>query len=232
MDSIVCQNYPYYEVIIVDGLSSDNTLDIIKSFYGRVNNLKIISEKDNGIYDAMNKGIKNASGEWLYFLGSDDYFYSCDVLDKISFYFNNETDVIYGNVFYEELNSLYDGFFSNEKLFFMNICHQSIFFKRKLCNKLGEYKINYPCWADWEYNFRWFYNKEVKRKFIDTTVAFYAKGGFSNAKINFNNDNFSIDRIKLFSDLTGRKIYFIKIKQLYYTIRFIMKLKGLWFSKN
>ncbi|MDR2410857.1 MAG: glycosyltransferase, partial [Bacteroidales bacterium] len=67
LDSILCQSYSNYEILVMDGLSSDNTLELVKAYNDR--RIQIYSGKDNGIYDAMNKGIALAKGEWLYFSG-------------------------------------------------------------------------------------------------------------------------------------------------------------------
>ena len=83
LSSIVVQSYQNFEVLIIDGLSTDSTIDIAKKHQKVFPNIKIKSEKDNGIYDAMNKGIALAKGEWLYFMGSDDSLYNDDVLNQI-----------------------------------------------------------------------------------------------------------------------------------------------------
>jgi len=82
LNSIIKQSYQNFEVIIVDGLSNDNTISIISQFQD--DRIKIFSEKDKGVYDAMNKGINYANGKWIYFMGSDDYFYDNTILFYIS----------------------------------------------------------------------------------------------------------------------------------------------------
>lgn len=220
LESICGQTFNNYEVIIVDGLSNDDTLQIVETYRNKLPYLKISSEKDKGIYDAMNKGISLAQGEWLYFMGSDDYFYSNDVLNKIYNQIDQKTDVLYGNVFDEKRNGLYDGQFTGTKLFFMNICHQSIFYKKNIFKKLGNYSLNYTCWADWEHNFRWFYNKEINKKYVDLTLAFYSTGGFSS---NLIQDKFKIDREIIYKKMTGRIMKLIYIKQIYYTLHNLIK---------
>jgi glycosyltransferase involved in cell wall biosynthesis len=222
LESICGQTFNNYEVIIVDGLSNDDTLQIVETYRNKLPYLKISSEKDKGIYDAMNKGISLAQGEWLYFMGSDDYFYSNDVLNKIYNQIDQKTDVLYGNVFDEKRNGLYDGQFTGTKLFFMNICHQSIFYKKNIFKKLGNYSLNYTCWADWEHNFRWFYNKEINKKYVDLTVAFYSTGGFSSKVVE---DKFKKEKLHLYFLLTRKKIKFVNIIQFYYSLRIFLKEK-------
>ncbi|MFV8799959.1 glycosyltransferase family 2 protein [Yersinia sp. LJYL362] len=99
LDSILSQSYESYEVIIVDGISSDKSLDIIKSYTDT--RIRLYSEKDKGIYDAWNKGVSLAKGEWLLFIGADDVFYSKDSLATLlnAVPDNNKTvPIIYGKI--------------------------------------------------------------------------------------------------------------------------------------
>jgi len=97
--SVAQQTYTNKEHLIIDNLSTDETLEIISKYSTVYPHLKVISEKDSGIYDAMNKAIERSSGEWLYFLGSDDTFFDNDVLSDI---FGSDisahNDIMYGNV--------------------------------------------------------------------------------------------------------------------------------------
>lgn len=80
--SILGQTFPDFEIILVDGLSSDSTVKMVEELND--SRIKIYSEKDKGTYDAMNKGINYAKGEWLYFIGGDDYLYDSNVLQTLS----------------------------------------------------------------------------------------------------------------------------------------------------
>lgn len=181
LDSILSQTFSNYEILVVDGLSKDHTASIVNQISKHHKNIRLISEKDNGIYDAMNKGIKQAKGDWLFFMGSDDSFYSIDVLQNIhdSIENNKALDVIYGNVFSERFNGAYNGMFYDEKLYYENICHQSIFFHKNVFSKIGNFNLNYKAHADWEHNMKWFLSPKVNKKYIDIIVANYADGGFS-----------------------------------------------------
>ena len=96
LNSIVCQNYLDWEVLIMDGVSKDDTVKIAESYSD--SRIHVYSEPDKGIYDAMNKGIKKAQGEWLYFLGSDDWLVDNEVLANVSNQLSHDLDVFYGDV--------------------------------------------------------------------------------------------------------------------------------------
>lgn len=185
LDSIVIQTYRNWEVLIMDGLSTDNTIEIAEKYQKQFLNIKIFSEKDKGIYDAMNKGIDLAKGDWLYFMGSDDCLYETTTLAKIAK--QNEIksfDVIYGNVYSTRFNGFYDGEFSYSKLITKNICHQSIFFRKSVFIKVGDFNLKYKSHADWNNNIRWFFSSKIQKLYVNQIIATYADGGFSS----LNND--------------------------------------------
>ncbi len=192
LESILEQTFTDYEILIVDGLSTDHTVELAKGYQDE--RIKIISEKDSGIYDAMNKGIRLAKGEWLYFLGSDDRLFDKDVLKKVSQWFGQDYDVLYGNVVFSISQRVYDGRFSAQKLIARNICHQAIFTKKNVFKKLGNFNVSYKGLADWHFNFKWFSNQAVKHKYIDQIIAYYYEDGYS-----FNNPDkkFSEDFIEI-----------------------------------
>jgi glycosyltransferase involved in cell wall biosynthesis len=177
LDSILKQTFSDFEVIVVDGQSVDSTQNIAQKFKDARVRMKI--EKDNGVYDAMNKGILLSKGEWLYFLGSDDLLYDERVLSDIKNQISKEDDIIYGNVISEPLNGLYDGAFTMEKLFNRNICHQSIFIRRPVFEKTGLFDLKYKMQSDWDQNIKWFLDNSLRKKFVDRIVALYAGTGLS-----------------------------------------------------
>lgn len=180
LGSILCQTYHDYEIVIIDGLSTDKTHAIVKTYQDNHSSIKWFSQADNGIFDAMNKGIDHAKGCWLYFMGSDDFLFNKEVLYNIfSKVKSTSHDVIYGNVYYASLNKIYDGEFTNLKLYKKNICHQAIFLKRTVFDKIGNFDLSYKSVADWHHNIKWFYNKSIRHQFIEVTIAEYSDGGFS-----------------------------------------------------
>lgn len=175
IQSVLTQSFEEKELIIIDGGSTDSTLLKIKTFDQQL--IRWISEPDKGIYDAMNKGIKMAKGDWLYFMGADDYFINNGILEKTLK--APKVDIIYGNVFSEQLKRKFDGPTNREKLLFSNLCHQSIFYNRAVFEKVGLYSLDYKLYSDWEFNLRCFFNHEIETKYIDLVIAVYAKTGLS-----------------------------------------------------
>lgn len=180
MESILQQTYVDYEVLIIDGCSIDSTCTIAKQYQNSFPNFQFISEKDEGIYDAMNKGIKMSKGEWLYFMGSDDRFFNNDILAIVNDKVNSlHCDVIYGNVSSVILGEKYDGIFDKNKILYKNICHQSIFFKKSIFEITGLFNLKYRAYADWNHNFSWLLNPKINKVYINEVIAYYAAGGFS-----------------------------------------------------
>ena len=176
LDSILMQSYMNYEVIIIDALSTDETSQIINSYVKKFSSLQLVLEKDEGIYDAMNKGIKISQGNWLYFLGSDDVLFNEDVFENISKFIlaNKEADLIYGDVIMNSSNKRYAGEFDILRLHLdCNICHQAIFYKKEIFEKLGNFNVKYKIWADWDFNIRCFRHPGFKCLYIDKVIANY-----------------------------------------------------------
>lgn len=181
--SVLEQSCQDYEYIIVDGESTDRTLDIIRQykplFKGK---MKLISEPDQGIYDAMNKGIHAASGELIGIVNSDDY-YEKDALEKIiRAYQGYEYTIIYGLV-----RSVLDGrevmvYLKNHEFLEQDmITHPSCFITRKLYERFGVYSLKYPYSSDYEFMLR--VKKEKQIKFIEVydIITNFAAGGVSDS---------------------------------------------------
>lgn len=185
LESISTQSFKNYEVILVDGKSTDATIDIVKMFSNKIDSIKWISEYDKGIYDAMNKGIEMAKGKYLLFFGSDDTLYSKTVLEQISKIIETNTaDVVYGNVISKVFNGVYDGEFTFSKLSEKNICHQAIFFKKIVFDKIGGFNLKYKMCADYDHNIRWFFSSKISRLYVDLIITNYGDSGYSS----FNRD--------------------------------------------
>lgn len=128
IESVVRQTCDNYELIIIDGGSTDGTVDILKEYGGK---LTFISEKDNGIYDAMNKGISMATGEWLYFIGADDSLYSENVIEQIQPHLNTDAGIILCDIMSPTLGRCSSSF--SLKTFFKNtVHHQGVIYSRRI----------------------------------------------------------------------------------------------------
>ncbi len=182
------QTYSDIEHIIIDGASKDNTLEIIKSIPNRV--VKIISEPDKGIYDAMNKGIKLATGDIGGILNSDDHFFNRQSLEKIALGFKNPNiDAVYGNlIFTDESGKLVrtciskpfkSGLFSQS----WSPPHPTFYCKRGLYEKYGLYHTDYQIAADVELMLRFLEVHKIKSHFINDVLINMRKGGVSNQGI-------------------------------------------------
>ena len=178
LDSIICQTFCDFEVLIIDAKSTDQTVNIVHQYTEAFKYIYFFSGYDQRIYDAMNKGVDRSTGEWLYFLGSGDYFLSentlADIFDSLT-----DCDVVYGNVFSPRYGSCYDGEFTVDKLITKNICHQSIFTKREVFKRIGGFNLKYNALADWDFNLRWFLNNSINKKHKNILVAYYADNGYS-----------------------------------------------------
>jgi glycosyltransferase involved in cell wall biosynthesis len=214
MASVRMQSFRDYEHLIVDGHSTDQTIELVKDYSRGDERIRFISEKDNGIYDAMNKGINLAKSKWLYFLGADDSLKDPDTLKNIVGYLSREyADIVYGNVFFQNLQKVYDHEFSAEKLLKRNICHQAIFYHRSVFMKLGFYDLHYKTQADYAFNLKCWLSGKVSQLYVPELIANFADGGKSSESLDpeFVKDFPSISVRAL---LDGNKSILIKIHLL------------------
>ena len=177
--SIYSQTYQDYEHIIVDGGSSDGTVDIIRKYEDRI--AYWISEPDKGVYDAMNKAVKQAKGDWLLFLNSDDTFYSEDVLNQLASQMTSSNTIYHGNVMREPMHDLYGGSFDRKRLCEANICHQAIFYPKSVFRKYS-YDLAYKLYADWNLNIKCMGDSDFHFRFIDITISNYNVNGLSSRR--------------------------------------------------
>lgn len=175
LDSIVNQTMQDFEVLVMDGASTDNTGEIVASYNDE--RIKFYSEPDKGIYDAMNKGIAKAHGEWLYFIGSDDWLLDNNVLQSVFSLDIDKYDVVYGDV-ESDLSEKNRGEWTLYTLEY-NRCHQAIFYRKTIFDKIGNYTLKYKIGADHDLNLKWFLNQEIKNVFINQKIAHFSSGGFS-----------------------------------------------------
>jgi len=188
IDSILNQTYENIEYIIVDGGSSDKTQDIIKQyeplFKGK---MKWISEKDNGIYDAMNKGISMSSGDIVGLLNSDDFFISKTALDKIAKTFSTKNvDCVYADLYYvkeEDTNKIVRKWITGNKRPFnkgWHPAHPTFYVKKDIYNKYGNFNLNYKIAADFEIMLRFLEKYSITSYYLKEIILKMRLGGESN----------------------------------------------------
>ena len=184
IESVLIQEYKNIEYIIVDGGSTDNTINIINKYKAKVH--KIVSESDSGIYDAINKGIKYASGEIISILHSDDYFKNDQVLTDVAKNFLNDDqiDCLIGNTLLikdgKKIRNYSVSMFKTWMMFFgISPPHPSSFFRKKIYNKFGLYKPHYSIAGDFEFFLRTFYKNKIKYKKKNLTYVIMQYGGES-----------------------------------------------------
>lgn len=214
VQSILSQKIQEKEIIIVDGKSSDKTIEISKQFQDK--SIKIICEKDNGIYDAMNKGIMQSKGDWLYFLGSDDILLP-NVFEIIFNKSNIYTyDMIYGNVLRVPSNTVYDGRFDLQKLFTKNLCHQSIFYKKSLFSQIGLFNTQYKSRADYAFNIKVF-SGNYKTHFKPITIAVFNDNGLSSNYFDWKFwEEYKTNYITPFRGVISRKLRYNKLWRYFF----------------
>lgn len=186
LTSIVTQTFSAYEIILPDALSTDATIDIIKEFASKYPAIRWFSQMDNGVYDAMNKGIRMAKGEWIYFMGSDDSLKTSTVLHEVFQQDTGHSNVMYGDVTvvgdtsWAKDGDVYDGKFDLKKLLAKNICHQAIFYKLSyLQNAIGLFNTKYRQCADWDMNWRCWSHQPFH--YLNIIVADFNGGGITTA---------------------------------------------------
>jgi|SRR5450432_253512 len=182
IESVQRQTFSDFQHLILDGLSTDDTVTLVKKCQEQSDTLKLFSEKDEGIYDAMNKGINCSSGEWLYFLGADDILYNENVLENMAAYLRKgDAQIIYGDVFFKNYKKLYDGVFDIEKILKKNLCHQAVFYYHTVFKLNGPYNQKYRTEADYDLNLRCWLGGRVKHQYVPLIIARFAEGGLSSA---------------------------------------------------
>ena len=190
IESVLNQTYPDIEYIIVDGASKDNTVDIIKEyepqFEGR---MKWISEPDKGLYDAMNKGIRMATGDVVGILNSDDLFMDNRVLADIVAAFDKQTDAVFGNLYFvdqenvEQIVRVWKG--SPYKSFKSgwHPAHPTFYVRREVYKKYGVFDTTFDVSADFELMLRFIEKHQIRTKYFDRYMVRMRMGGESTGSI-------------------------------------------------
>lgn len=189
VESVVSQTFTDYEYIVVDGASTDKSVEIIKEFADNITYW--VSEPDKGIYNAMNKGIKLAKGEYIQFLNSGDWFYSNRVLDNV-FGQNRTEDILYGDAISYKSDEVQTKFVYPQQLsafYLINwmICHQSIFHKRTLFENRF-YDEKYKIIADWEFLINAYVFQNCSSYYLNEVIVYNDALGVSSVVENVNKE--------------------------------------------
>ena len=216
LDSISSQEYDNIQHIVIDGASTDGTLSILESKHSQLNTL--ISKPDNGIYDAMNKGIKIATGDIIGFLNSDDFYLNNKVISKVVKEFEKDSfldacysDLIYVDQFntsktirYVKSSKFQEGLFSK------GWCppHPTFFVRRSVYKKFGNFDLSYKFASDVDLMMRFLEKYKIKSKYIPEVWVKMRMGGVTNKNLkniwlqnkeiihSFNKNNLSVNLLK------------------------------------
>ncbi|MBN2544681.1 MAG: glycosyltransferase [Spirochaetes bacterium] len=225
IQSVINQKYNNIEYIIIDNNSNDGTVNIINNYRDKIS--KIIIEKDNGIYDAMNKGIKNATGDLIGFLNADDIYINDNVIktivEAVTIYNKDSVyaDLIYVDKYNIDIIIRYwkSGSYNkdNFKLGWQP-AHPTFFVKKAVYDKYGLYDVNFKVSADFELMLRFLYKHKITTHYIDKPLIKMRCGGTSNNSFK-NIIKGNIDCLKAFKKNN------IKVSIFYPLLRIIGKLK-------
>ena len=231
VESVLKQTYTDYEYIIIDGVSKDNTLEIVREyepkFEGR---MKIFSEKDKGIYDAMNKGFHRATGDVLMLINSDDLFARPDALELVVREFERHPDVdgVYANLYYVSQNNIDNivrvwktGEQKPMKHGWLP-AHPTFYVKRECYEKYGFFNLTYPLAADFELMLRFVEKHHVKLHYLPEYLVKMRLGGATSKNIQ-NIYRQDVETIRAFKEnnLPGGSIMYLfwrylpKVKQFF-----------------
>lgn len=230
IESILCQNKDLFELIVVDGASTDDTLDCIEKYKG---SLKLISEKDDGVYDAFNKGIDLATGQYLYFIGAGDKL-RAGVLETVrEFLPPGVTAFVYGDAYVVKEQINYGGEYDESRLQKQNICHQAVFYHRDIFRLVGKYELRYSIFSDWALNLKCFGNRRIRKRHLERVIVDFEGGGLSSTDgdADFKNDfprlvrrylglkSYINYKSPLVSSVIYRKVYFPLVRPFVSALR-------------
>lgn len=186
IESVISQNYPDIEYIVIDGASNDKSIEIIKQYQQHI--AKFISEKDKGMYEAINKGIKQATGDIIGLVHSDDFLYSKDTITHIVQQFERTgADLIYGNGLFVDfyntnkiIRNWKSGVYSKKKIRYGWLpLHPTVYIKKDCFQQLGLYDESFKIAADSDLLIRYLYESNLKISYLDEYIIKMRMGGLS-----------------------------------------------------
>ena len=197
--SVLSQTFKDFEYIIIDGNSTDGSKTLIEKHTSQIDYW--VSEPDNGIYDAMNKGIKQAKGDYCMFLNSGDYLLDSKILEEV---FQNSTgeDILYGDLKSDYREYIYPKQITLNTFYKGTIPHQASFIKTELFTTYGNYDESYPIIADWVFFVKAILVHQVSYHHMDLYISFFEHGGVSTQEQHM--EQMNKDRSELFMELFPR----------------------------
>ena len=236
------------EYLIIDGASTDKTAEIIQQYANKYP-IKWISEPDSGIYNAMNKGIKLATGDYLLFLNAGDYLVHYNIIKLlIKLFERGSFDLVYGNVL--SIDPISEKYFikaiENPDIFFFfenSLPHQAVFYKKSLFDKFGLYDETFTILADNVFNKKIICDEHISLKHVNQVVSVFLGDGISstNMKLNLEDRNFfqetyfSEEEIQEIEKQTKRSEIIKQRQQKKSILRFfakiLMKIHDLWINR-
>ena len=190
LQSVADQDWPHVEHIVIDGGSTDGTLDVIERF--RPGLACVVSEPDEGIYDAMNKGLACVTGDVVCFLNADDHYVSANVLSRIVYEIKTcNLDAVFADVAFFHPNNpkrfirrYRSGIFKPERLGWGWMpAHPALFLKKNVIDRVGKFKVNYKIAGDFDYVARVFHRANLSYRYVPDVVVHMRSGGISNSGI-------------------------------------------------
>jgi len=223
--SVISQDYNNIEYIIIDGKSTDKTLDIVNKYKNKIKT--VISEPDNGIFEAMNKGIKFSTGEIVNFLNAGDGFYKKSTISKVVELFKkHNSDIIYGDAILYDQNNPENNVLKSHKyvdgisLARWSICHQALFTKKNVFDKYGDFTNKYKINGDYEWLLRNILKNKTSFFYTNQVIVKYLIGGISwfgnRAKFYYERIRIAIKYYNVFGFLINNLIMRLRSKKLYF----------------
>jgi len=211
--SLTNQTYKNIEHIVIDGVSTDGTLDVINKYTASITHF--VSEPDTGIYNAMNKGLKYATGDIVYFLNATDSLYDEKVFEKVVNEFEKYSDLemIWGDIKFIEVGKeprIYKNncFKTKNDFLYNNPCHQAIFYKNELFKKYGNYDEDIKIFGDYDLNVRMVVTNNARCKYVPEIIASFEIGGISTSSDDKVKLLHKADRLKVFNKNFKHKFHF------------------------
>ena len=189
IQSVLFQSYKNIEYIVIDGNSTDNTKSILGKYADFITTL--VSEPDKGLYDAMNKGLKLATGDVIGILNSDDLYKDLFVVEKVIKQFDEQVDAVYGDIVYVDKNDITrivrywrSGLYKRYKMKFGWMPpHPAFFVRRTIYERYGEFNTAFKNSADYELMLRLIYKHRITVVYLSEILVYMRAGGQGNASI-------------------------------------------------